>query len=127
MWIQSTAGRTRDIHPEDHTHMTRRLIRPGDTELDRRAFLGRAGLGVGALALPGLIAACGGDDDDSGAAGTGSSASTTAATSGVDKLLDGVTSKQIVIAGYGGTTQDVRSEIFVKPFAKRVGVRPIEP
>ena len=31
--------------------MTRRLIRPGETPLDRRAFLGRAGLGVGALAL----------------------------------------------------------------------------
>jgi putative spermidine/putrescine transport system substrate-binding protein len=106
--------------------MTRRLIRPGETELDRRAFLGRAGLGVGALALPALISACG-DDDSSPAAGGGSSTSTSAASPGIEKLLDGVTSKQIVIAGYGGTTQEARSEVFVKPFAERVGVRPIEP
>jgi putative spermidine/putrescine transport system substrate-binding protein len=107
--------------------MTRRLIRPGETELDRRAFLGRAGLGVGALALPGLLAACGGDDDDSGSASGGSSTATSAETSGIDKLLDGVQSKQLIVAGFGGTTQDARSEIFIKPFAERVGVRPIEP
>src|SRR5215211_5364024 len=112
---------------EDHTHMTRRLIRPGETPLDRRAFLGRAGLGVGALALPGLLASCGDDDDGASAPSSGSLTATTSASSGIDKLLDGVTSKQIVIAGYGGTTQDARSEIFIKPFAKRVGVRPLEP
>jgi putative spermidine/putrescine transport system substrate-binding protein len=107
--------------------MTRRLIRPGETELDRRAFLGRAGLGVGALALPTLLAACGGDDDDSGSAGSASGTSTSAEASGLDKLLDDVTSKQIVIAGFGGTTQEARTEIFIEPFAERVGVRPIQP
>jgi hypothetical protein len=34
-------------------------------EHTRRAFLERAGLAAGALAAPGLLAACGGDDDDS--------------------------------------------------------------
>jgi putative spermidine/putrescine transport system substrate-binding protein len=106
--------------------MTRRLIRPGGTPLDRRAFLGRAGLGVGALALPGILASCGGDDDEGSAGGSGSSTSTTAS-SGADALLDKVTSKQIVIAGYGGTTQDVRSEVFIDPFSKKVGVRPVQP
>jgi putative spermidine/putrescine transport system substrate-binding protein len=105
--------------------MTRRLIRPGETPLDRRAFLGRAGLGVGALALPGILASCGGDDEGSSAKG-GSSTSTTAS-SGVDGLLDKVSSKQIVIAGFGGTTQDVRSEVFIDPFSKKVGVRPVQP
>ncbi len=107
--------------------MTRRLIRPGETPLDRRAFLGRAGLGVGALALPSFLAACG---DDEGGGSSGSSASTSATPSenaDIEKLLDGVKSKQLVIAGFGGTTQDARSEIFVKTFAERVGVRPIEP
>jgi len=107
--------------------MTRRLIRPGETEIDRRAFLGRAGLGVGALALPGLLAACSGDDDEgSSAAGSGSTPGGSES-SGIEALLDKVESKQIVIAGFGGTTQDARSEIFIKPFAERVGVRPIEP
>ena len=106
--------------------MTRRLIRPGETPLDRRAFLGRAGLGVGALALPGLLASCGDDSGDS-AGGSGSSTSTSAESSGLDELMADVTSKQLVVAGYGGTTQDARSEIFIKPFAKEVGVRPLEP
>jgi putative spermidine/putrescine transport system substrate-binding protein len=109
--------------------MTRRLIRPGETDLDRRAFLGRAGLGVGALALPSFLAACGDDEDGGGggSASSGSGSSTTAANPDLEALLDNVKSKQIVIAGYGGTTQDARSEIFIKPFAERVGVRPIEP
>jgi putative spermidine/putrescine transport system substrate-binding protein len=106
--------------------MTRRLIRPGENPLDRRAFLGRAGLGVGALALPALLASCGDDSGDS-AGGSGSSASTSAEASGLDKLMADVKSKQIVIAGYGGTTQDARSEVFITPFAKEVGVRPLEP
>jgi putative spermidine/putrescine transport system substrate-binding protein len=92
--------------------------------IDRRTFLGRAGLGVGALALPGLLASCGDDEGDSAA---GSRPSTSTASSGLDELMADVTSKQLVIAGYGGTTQDARSEIFVKPFAKEVGVRPLEP
>src|SRR5215207_2945807 len=92
--------------------------------IHRRTFLGRAGLGVGALALPGLLASCGDDEGDSGA---GSRSSTSTASSGLDELMADVTSKQLVIAGYGGTTQDARSEIFVKPFAKEVGVRPLEP
>jgi putative spermidine/putrescine transport system substrate-binding protein len=107
--------------------MTRRLIRPGETPLDRRAFLGRAGLGVGALALPGLLAACGDDDSGGSSAGSGSTTATSAESSGIDKLLADVKSKQIVIAGFGGTTQDARSEIFIKPFAEKVGVRPLEP
>ncbi len=37
---------------------------PGAPRYSRKGFLGRAGLGVGALALPALLAACGGGDDE---------------------------------------------------------------
>jgi ABC-type nitrate/sulfonate/bicarbonate transport system substrate-binding protein len=51
------------------------------TTIDRRRFLGRFGLGTGAVLLGGgVLAACGDDDDDDAAADTAASGDTTATT-----------------------------------------------
>src|ERR1044072_4610027 len=90
----------------------------------------RAGIGASALALPGLLAACGGDDDDAGSSGS-SGASGSAAVEGespeLTKLLDGITSKSVIVATYGGTTEDARRNAFWDSFTKRTGVKVITP
>lgn len=101
-----------------------------DEGLGRRQFLGRMGVGLGALAIPGFLAACGGDG---GAGSTGTATTGAAAAAGggesaeIKALLDGVKSKRFVIAGFGGTTQDVRTEVFLDPFAERTGVAVLQP
>lgn len=97
----------------------------GPGGIGRRAFLGRAGVGLGALALPGFLAACGGDDGEKTTTSGGSGASSESPA--IEKLLAAVTSKQLVVAGFGGTTQEVRGKVFLEPFAKRVGLRVVQP
>jgi putative spermidine/putrescine transport system substrate-binding protein len=102
-----------------------------DEGLGRRQFLGRVGLGVGALALPGFLAACGSDDESTTTAAAGGTTAAAAAGGGesaeIKALLDAVKSKRLVIAGFGGTTQDIRTEVFLDGFAERTGVRVLQP
>jgi putative spermidine/putrescine transport system substrate-binding protein len=95
-------------------------------DLTRRSLLRRAGLAGGSmLTLPALLAACG---DDGGTSG-GTAASTTAASEEspeLAKLLDSIKSKEVIIASYGGTTEDARKKAFWDPFSKRTGVRVVQ-
>jgi putative spermidine/putrescine transport system substrate-binding protein len=97
-------------------------------DLTRRTLLRRAGLAGGSmLTLPAILAACG--DDDSGSSGDASGSSTTAASDEspeLAKLLDSIKSKEVIIASYGGTTEDARKKAFWDPFAKRTGVKVIQ-
>ena len=52
----------------------RRRYRPVAQRINRRQFIGRAGVFAGAVALgPSILAACGGDDDDDSGGGGGGS------------------------------------------------------
>lgn len=97
-----------------------------DHGLGRRQFLGRVGLGLGALAMPGLLAACG-SEDAATTATTAAAAGASAESAEIKALLDAVKSKRLVVAGFGGTTQDIRTEVFLDPFAERTGVRVLQP
>lgn len=96
------------------------MNRRSESDLTRRGLLRRAGLGAGALALgPTLLAACGSD----GSGTTTKVASAAAESPELKKLLDGITSKQVVIGNYGGTTEAARKKAFWDPFTERTGVR----
>jgi putative spermidine/putrescine transport system substrate-binding protein len=112
--------------------MNRRNDRAGDA-LTRRTLLQRAGVVGGMLAVPGVLAACGSDSGGSTtAASTAAPAATgtTAAASGYDAelkaLTDKITSKQVIIANYGGTTEAARKKAFWDPFSQDYGVKVIE-
>jgi putative spermidine/putrescine transport system substrate-binding protein len=112
--------------------MNRRNDRAGDA-LTRRTLLQRAGVVGGMLAVPGVLAACGSDSGGSTtAASTAAPASTgtTAAATGYDAALkaatDKMTSKEVILANYGGTTEAARKTAFWDPFSKAYGVKVIE-
>jgi putative spermidine/putrescine transport system substrate-binding protein len=90
--------------------------------LSRRKLLKLGGLGAGALALPGLLAACGGG----GSSSSGSTAAASSESPELKKLLDGITSSQVIIASYGGDTEAARKKVFWEPFEARTGVQVIE-
>jgi putative spermidine/putrescine transport system substrate-binding protein len=96
--------------------------------LTRRSMFKRAGIGAGALALPGILSACG-DDDEAPAGGGG--ASEGAAVEGespeLTKLLDSITSKSVIVATYGGTTEEARRKVFWDSFTERTGVKVVAP
>mgnify|MGYP000899926232 CR=1 FL=1 len=94
------------------------------SELNRRDLLKLGGLGAGALMLPGVLAACGGGSSSS--SGTTGGSVTTAESPELKKLLDGIESKQVIIANYGGVTEEVRKRVFWEPFTARTGVQVIE-
>jgi putative spermidine/putrescine transport system substrate-binding protein len=100
-------------------------------DITRRSMLKRAGLGASVLALPGILSACG-DDDEEGAASSGKSSDSSAkAVEGespeLTKLLDSITSKSVVVATYGGTTEAARKAAFWDSFTQRTGVKVITP
>lgn len=104
--------------------MDRRDVR-GQDDVTRRALLKRAGIGAGSLvALPAFLTACGSDGGEKTAASTASAGA--AESPELKKLLDGITSKQVIIGNYGGTTEDARKAAFWDPFTKRTGVKVIE-
>jgi putative spermidine/putrescine transport system substrate-binding protein len=73
---------------------------------DRRKFLQRGALlGMGAVAGPSLLAACG-DDSSGGSGGSG-----------------GGGTGRVVYADGGGTTRDARRKAFLDPFQKKTGIK----
>jgi putative spermidine/putrescine transport system substrate-binding protein len=112
--------------------MNRRNDRAGDA-LTRRTLLQRAGVVGGMLAVPGVLAACGSDSGGSTtAASTAAPASTgTTAASGYDAALQAALdnakgTKQVIMASYGGTTEEARKAAFWDPFTKDTGIRVIQ-
>jgi putative spermidine/putrescine transport system substrate-binding protein len=97
--------------------------------LSRRKLLKLGGIGAGALALPAILAACGGGGSSSsgstssggGAAGGGEPAENPELT----KMLEAITSSQVIIGNYGGDTEEARKKVFWTPFEERTGVQVI--
>ena len=87
---------------------------PG-AEITRRILIQRAA-GFGALALaPGVLAACGGDDEP---AGGGSAAA--------DTDWPAIKSKEVVLAGFGGITYQIRRQILFNDFAELSGAKVVD-
>jgi putative spermidine/putrescine transport system substrate-binding protein len=87
---------------------------PGPNDITRRTLIRRAG-GLGALALaPGLLAACG-DDDDTGAGGAK-----------VSTDWPPIKSKEVVVAGFGGITYQIRRQILFEEFTELSGAKVVE-
>ncbi len=97
--------------------------------LNRRKLLKLGGMGAGALALPAILAACGGG----GSSSSGSTSSGGGATTGgeteenpeLTKMLEAITSSQVIIGNYGGDTEEARKKVFWTPFEERTGVQVI--
>ena len=98
-----------------------------DDGLSRRKLLQIGGIGVGALALPAVLAACGGGGSSSstGSTGGGGGGGETAESPELKKMLDNLESKQVIIGNYGGDTEEVRKKVFWEPFEARTGVQVI--
>jgi putative spermidine/putrescine transport system substrate-binding protein len=90
-------------------------------ELTRRLLLKRAGLGMGLVAFPGLLSACGDDEPTTGSGGGGAAQSGESAE--LTELLDAIQSDQVILGNYGGTTEDARKAAFWDSFTERTGVK----
>jgi len=97
--------------------------------LSRRKLLKLGGMGAGALALPAILAACGGGGSSSSSGSTGGSTAEGGGESAenpeLTKMLDAITSKQVIIGNYGGDTEEARKKVFWTPFEERTGVQVI--
>ena len=97
--------------------------------LSRRKLLKLGGIGAGALALPAILAACGGGGSSSSGStssdGGGAAGGETEENPELTKLLEGITSKQVIIGNYGGDTEEARKKVFWTPFEERTGVQVI--
>ena len=90
-------------------------------EPSRRQFLSLAAGGVGVVSLSALLTACG-----STGAGTSTSNSAAAVPTDVSKNWPKLTSKQVVVAGFGGETYQIRQNIDFDPFTKLSGVNVVQ-
>src|ERR1700750_1239484 len=81
--------------------------------LSRRKLLKLGGMGAGALALPAILAACGGGGSFSSSGGStgGGEGGETAENPELTKMLDAITSSQVIIGNYGGDTEEARKKV----------------
>ncbi|HEY7044646.1 MAG TPA: extracellular solute-binding protein [Nocardioidaceae bacterium] len=88
---------------------------------DRRSFLKYALAGAGLIAAPNVLAACGGASTT-----TSSNGPTSGAPEGIDAKWPDITSKQVVLAGFGGETYDVRRSLIFNSYTKLSGAEVVE-
>jgi putative spermidine/putrescine transport system substrate-binding protein len=94
--------------------------------LSRRKLLKLGGMGAGALALPAILAACGGGGSSTTAtSGGGGGGGETEENPELTKMLEAITSSQVIIGNYGGDTEEARKKVFWTPFEERTGVQVI--
>lgn len=87
----------------------------------RREFLSRMSLVLGgAAAGPALLTACGSSDSSGGSGGS------SAAPEGVDAEWPRLTSRQVVVAGFGGETYELRDSEQFRPFTEVSGARVVQ-
>jgi putative spermidine/putrescine transport system substrate-binding protein len=92
-----------------------------DAELTRRALLNRAAALAGVAVVPGLVGACGGSEDGGGGGGSAG----TSGTPDTSKWPE-ITSKEVVVSGFGGLTYQVRRQIEFNAFTAKSGAKVIE-
>lgn len=90
---------------------------------DRRQFLKLVLAGAGVASMPGLLAACGGSSTTTT---SNSGAKAGAIPSDIDSKWPEITSKEVVLAGFGGETYDVRHSIEFTPFQKLSGANVVD-
>lgn len=93
--------------------------------LSRRKLLKLGGLGAGALAIPTFLAACGGGSSSSSGSTTAGAGAAEAENPELEKMLNAITSKQVIIGNYGGDTEEARQKVFWTPFEEKTGVQVI--
>lgn len=92
-----------------------------DGGVSRRKLLQMGAVGAGALSLPAILAACGGGSSSSSSSSSEGGASNESPE--LEKMLDSIESKQVIIGNYGGDTEEVRRKVFWEPFEQRTGVK----
>jgi putative spermidine/putrescine transport system substrate-binding protein len=93
-----------------------------DSPLSRRRFLTRMSLVAGgALVAPSVLAACG--SPSTGGAG---GATASALPADVNARWPQITSREVVLAGFGGETYQIRDEESFAPFAEVSGARVVQ-
>lgn len=87
----------------------------------RRQFLSLAAASAGVVSLSSLLTAC-------GSTGAGSTSTHTAGAipTGVNKNWPKLTSKKVVVAGFGGQTYQIRQSIDFNPFTKLSGANVVQ-
>lgn len=105
-------------------------------ELNRRSVLSLALAGGAAVSIPGLLSACAAETTStpstSSAAGSSAPAASSAAPAGyvfpadVNANWPQITSKEVVVANFGGESQDVRREIVYTPFTELSGATVVD-
>ena len=92
----------------------------------RRNLLKLALAGGGALTVPGLLSACAGSTTSSGGGGGGTASSGFTLPDDLDATWPEITSKQVVLAGFGGETYAKRHELVFGPFSELSGATVVD-
>src|SRR4051794_4928194 len=87
----------------------------------RRQFLQYSVAGIGLASISGLLAACG-----STGAASSPSVSGAAVPTGANKNWPKITSKEVVVSGFGGETYDIRQKINFDPFTQLSGAKVVQ-
>ena len=95
------------------------------SETSRRNFLKLALAGGGVLAAPGLLSACGGSTTTSSGGGSTSGGSFQLPKD-IDANWPKITSKEVVLAGFGGETYQTRHELIFDPFTELSGATVVD-
>ena len=93
----------------------------GPNTTSRRNFLKFTLMGAGAISVPSLIAGCGGSSTN-----TSSGGPTAAVPTDIDAKWPQITSKEVVLAGFGGETYEVRHSLLFDPFTKLSGATVVD-
>lgn len=88
----------------------------------RRNLLKLALAGSGALTVPGLLSACAGSTTTSSASGS----SSFKLPADINAKWPEITSKEVVLAGFGGETYDTRHKLVFDPFTKLSGAAVVD-
>ncbi|MFT3864386.1 MAG: extracellular solute-binding protein [Solirubrobacterales bacterium] len=123
---QPTPGKQPDPEKKKNLLETGGLL--DEDGLSRRKLLKLGGVSAGALAIPTFLAACGGGGSSSSSStssGGGAEGGEEAENPELTKLLEAITSKQVIVGNYGGDTEEARKKVFWEPFEQRTGVQVI--
>jgi putative spermidine/putrescine transport system substrate-binding protein len=91
---------------------------------NRRSVLKLGLAGGGALALPGLLSAC--SSSSTSSSGGGSSSNTFKLPADIDENWPEITSKQVVLSGFGGETYEVRHSMIFDEFTELSGASVVD-
>ncbi len=102
-------------------------------ELNRRSVLRLALAGGAALSIPGALSACAAESTSSSASpATSAAAGPSASAAGyvfpkdVNAKWPPITAKEVVVANFGGESQDVRREVIYTPFTELTGANVVD-